>query len=130
MFNVFTPTEKGTNYALNPSPLLLPSFSADDLPATDQGGDEAQTKIAPKHRNGKGCQVLPNVRRLLSSPRNWYSIRDPSDYYFPGVFKHECPQRLGFCDDITNLSQYTSHFLFQLGKASSKPSISTLILMV
>ena len=122
VFNVFTATEKGTNYALNPSPLLLPSFNVDDLPATDQGGDEAQTKTAPKHRNGKGCQVLPKVRRLLSSQRNWYSIRDPSDYYFPGVFKHEYPQRLGFCYDITNLSQYTSsdpHFLFhdiQLGK--------------
>ena len=59
LFNVFTPTEEGTNYALNPSPLLLPSFNPDDPPATDQDVDKAQTKNAAKHRNGKGCQILP-----------------------------------------------------------------------
>ena len=117
LFNVFTPTEEGTNYALNPSLLphisfttlnpspLLPSFNP---PATDQDVNKAQTKNAAKHRMEKGAKYS------LSSQRNWYSIRDPSDYYLPGVFK------TWFCDDITNLSQYSSSdFLFhdiQLGK--------------
>ncbi len=67
--------------------------------------------------------LLPVLRKLLSSSEFWYYTTSPRDHHFPGVFQTEFPQRLGYCDDITKLSFYTStdeHFLFsdiQLRKA-------------
>lgn len=37
----------------------------------------------------------------------WYPITSSTDYQYPGVFKGEHLQRLGYCDDVTKLGLYT-----------------------
>ena len=60
--------------------------------------------------------------KLLSSRENWFDIENTEDYQYPGKFKSDHPQRLGFVQDITTLPFYVKedeHFLFndiQIGK--------------
>ena len=78
-------------------------------------------------RKGKGCHALTIVRKLICDKENWFPIAGSEDYNFPGVFNHPYPQRLGYCKDITNLTNYEStdpHFMFsdiQLGKGKARP---------
>ena len=71
---------------------------------------------------GKGCYALPYIARLLSDVENWFPIRSSKDYHFPGVFETKSLQRLGYCENITMLTNYTEKkqdFLYydiQLGK--------------
>ena len=41
-----------------------------------------------------------------SSSENWFEIKDPEDYQYPGVFNVAYPQRIGFAPDITTLPFY------------------------
>ena len=71
-------------------------------------------------------QALPVIRSLLSEQRNWFDITIPDDYQYPGVFRHDYPQRVAYCEDVTALSFYdesNQHFLFediQLGKGNTR----------
>ena len=63
----------------------------------------------------KGTHLLPTVTKLLSSSENWFEIKDPDDYQYPGRFNPAHPERLGFAPDITTLPFYVKddeHFLF------------------
>lgn len=73
----------------------------------------------------KGCKAITTIRSLMSSSEKWFPISSETDYHFPGIFSHPYSQRLGFCVDISILSQYDStnpHFLFtdiQIGKGKA-----------
>ena len=70
--------------------------------------------------------LLPVLRKLLSSSTYCYEFNDESDYQFPGSLPFEYPKRPGYCADITTLANFTSadeHFHFSdihLGKGKPR----------
>lgn len=62
----------------------------------------------------------------MQSKENWYPIQRPEDYHFPGVFSHDHPKRMGYCEDITILPNYVvtdPDFMYkdiQIGKGKAQ----------
>ena len=78
-------------------------------------------------REGKGSHALQIAQDLVSNKENWFPINSSDDYNFPGIFNYPFPQRMGFCEDISNLPNYEvtdPHFIFadiQMGKGKARP---------
>ncbi len=110
--------------------ILLPGIPDTSLPkesridVTKSGKD---TDLNPILRRGKGLHALTVLKKLICDKRNWFPIIDSEGYNFPGIFKDPYPQRLGYCEDITLLTNYEAsdpHFIFsdiQLGKGKARP---------
>lgn len=109
-------------------PVLLPVFPRlKKIDATPSKDKEKRCSMDSVTRKGKGSHVLTVVKKLICNEENWYPINDSQDYNFPGVFSHPYPQRLGYCEDVTMLTNYEvtdPHFIFsdiQLGKGKARP---------
>lgn len=63
----------------------------------------------PKSLAGRGKKMVTTICLLISDSKNWFEIVDESYYHFPRVFKSPHPKRLGYCTDISTLSQHNSH---------------------
>ena len=80
----------------------------------------------PATRKGRGCHALPLIRSLMITSSNWFTITSSDDYHYPGVFHTPAPQRMGYCEDITNLPNFEStdpHFILsdvQLSKGNPR----------
>jgi len=101
--------------------ILLPNEMIFGLKSVTESN--AQVSSEPVIRKGKGTHLLNVAKQLLLNKENWFAINKSSDYNFPGVFSTPYPQRLGYCEDISKLSNYEAgdpHFLYsdiQIGKA-------------
>ena len=114
VFNTYSTTEAGRELITSPAPILLPGIHT---PAAHSTTRTSSTDITSpkKTRKSKGAHLLPTLCNLLSSRENWFEIKKPEDYQFPGKFSAAYPQRLGFSPDITRLPFYgenDEHFLF------------------
>lgn len=114
VFNTYSVTE-AANQFLESTPLpevVLPSTKLEQLPPTASCDSEAPVKLI---RKSKGTHLLPVLVSLLSSNSNWYEIKETDDYYYPGIFRCDHPQCLGFAPDISTFPLYSTedkHFLF------------------
>lgn len=119
VFNMFQLSSEGFGYIDNPYKICLPQLPEAAEPSTQQG-----SCVSKSTRVSKGSQALPVIRNLLSDQAQWFAIENPDDYQYPGVFPHEHPKRVAYCEDITALPFYDSsnkHFMFediQLGKGT------------
>ena len=58
-------------------------------------------------RKGKGCHLLPLVKRLLQCKENWRSVTDKESYQYLGTFPSPSQNFLWYVDDLTKLPNYT-----------------------
>ena len=120
---VFYISEAGNEFLDGPTSVLLPQFK----PAVPtEGPSNGEDKPDTMKRKGKGCHALPVVRELMAQRSNWFPIETSEDYHTPGVFKHPHPKRMGYCEDMTTLTNYEKtdpHFIFtdiQLSKGTAR----------
>ena len=64
-----------------------------------------QTVSIKKIRLGKGSNILPVVRKLLTDQENWKKISNKCDYHFLGTFPEPSKQQLYYIPDCTLLQQ-------------------------
>ena len=92
-----SPSSKGIDAIENSTPVMLPCFSDDSLQesasaktsrnalnAQEDRSEMDDTQV--RKRKGKGCHLLPLVKKLLESKENWKEIQDKKDYQFLGTF--------------------------------------------
>lgn len=117
VFNSYNITEAGKDFlASEPLPsVALPPTSLKPKPLAPTLESKECSAGVKLTRKSKGTHLLPVLLGLLSSSEKWYKIEEPDDYQYPGKFRVDHPQRLGFAPDITTLPFYTKedeHFLF------------------
>ena len=132
VFNTFTVSTPGQLFLENLSPALVrvpsqtSSVSVKKTASSQEKATNSESLTTKPTRKSKGMNLLPLLRRLLSSQTNWYQMTNESDHQFPGYFSLEYPKRTGYCQDITTLPCFTSadeNFLFsdiQLGKGKPR----------
>lgn len=126
VFNTFQLSSEGFNYIDNPHEIRLPQ-----LPDTTEPSTQQALRTSKPTRVSRGSQALPVIRNLLSDQTKWFEIENPDDYQYPGVFRHEHPKRVAYCEDITALPFYdpgNEHFMFediQLGKGHTRGTRKT-----
>ena len=99
VFNTFRASQAGLALLTSPEPV--------NLLAVHNSTTTQSTTTKPKlTRHSQGTHLLPVLTRLLSSSENWFEIKDPEDYQYPGVFNVAHPQRIGYEPDITTLPFY------------------------
>ena len=124
VFNTFRLTPAGREHLQSPILVELPASTTTE--PLQPGSPSVSTSKAKLTRKSKGTNLLPALRRLLTSHEHWFEITESSDYQYPGTFRFPHPQRLGFSPDITKLPLYSSadeHFLFtdiQIGKGKPR----------
>ena len=107
VFNTFTVSTTGQQFLENPSPALIrvPSQTSSVSDKKTASSQEKSTNSEPPTtkpmRKSKGMNLLPLLRKLLSSQTNWYQMTNESDHQFPGYFSLQYPKHLGYCQDIT-----------------------------
>lgn len=144
IYNVYSITDEGVAFLVNPREILLSGVeqASPEQPAMEQS---QTTKSRYVHngffyyatyctciylffesRKGMGSQAITSIRNLMTSSKNWFPITSNEDYHFPGVFKHPPPRRMGYCSDITTLTNYEKtdpDFMYtdiQLGKGKAR----------
>ena len=111
--------DKGRKATEEQIPVMLPVY-LDQSPCSSPSGsfksrsnksleDDADVELdtLSKRRKGKGCHLLPLVKRLLQSKENWRSVTDKESYQYLGTFPSPSQNFLWYVQDITNLPHYT-----------------------
>ena len=76
------------------------------------GSESAGQSLSMKRsRLGKGSNILPVVRKMLSDKENWKTISDKRDYHFLGTFTEPSRQQLYYIPDCSFV--ITASFYFQ-----------------
>ena len=109
-----SPNDKGIKAIETCASIMLPSFSVENshdshlspICSTSHRVDDDDT--APRKRGGKGCHLLPLVKKLLESKENWKKITDKENYQFLGTFSFPAHNMLWYVEDITKLPHYTA----------------------
>lgn len=98
VFNTFQLSSEGFGYIDNPHKICLPQ-----LPETAEPSTQQASCVSKSTRVSRGSQALPVICNPLSDQTKWFVIENPDDYQYPGVFPHEFPKRVAYCEDITAL---------------------------
>lgn len=107
VFNTFSVSQAGLALLTSPGPVSLPAVPSSYTTTQSKPSSNTTTIAKPKlTRQSKGTHLLPVLTRLLSSSENWFEIKNPEDYQYPGIFNVSHPQRLGYAPDITILPFY------------------------
>ena len=128
VINTLSVTQKGEDFLESAHAVSLPwPASLQGQPSNIQKTEEEPKSAGTKsRRETKGNHALPMIKKLMQSKENWFLVDCPEDYHFPGVFSHDYPKRMGYCEDITTLSNYTPtdpDFLYkdiQIGKGKAR----------
>ena len=106
-------TEKGRSLKEGEN-IFLPSLSQFDISAAhSHSGGSMSASLKKKQKFGKGCNILPSVKTLLSEKKE---ITCKEDYHYPSISESEQGNVLYYCPDIQKLSHFTEknvHFLWQ-----------------
>ena len=96
---------------------VLPAFSVEnshDTPLSSvcsnhhRDNNDHDLHNTSRKRRGKGCHLLPLVKKLLESKENWKVIVDKENYQFLGTFLFPTQNILWYVEDITKLPHYTA----------------------
>ena len=117
VMGIYYPLDDCKPYINNEKSLMLPVLeqSIESRPCRNRPSTSASECSLKKKRLGKGCNILPIVRKLLVDKENWKTIADKSDYQFPGTFKTPTEQHLYYIPDWKSLKQASEtnhHFLW------------------
>ncbi len=112
VYGVYLPTTKGREAINSGEPVLLPQIESSNSlmvarahPSGSRVRCEGENQPGKGKRTGKGCHILPVIRKCLKDSENWKSIESKQDYHFPGTYAHPCHQHLYFIPDHTQLEQ-------------------------
>ena len=132
-----SPCDKGIKATEEGIPIMLPVFSDESshsnslLPVgLSDHRDDDMHDMSFRKRKGRGCHLLPLVRKLLESKENWRSIEDKENYQFLGTFSSPSQSILWYIEDIAKLPHYTpsdSDFLWSDIQFSKNSSTKQLI---
>ena len=132
VMGVYYPLDQSEQYIQGEKSLLLPAMKHcvnDSSIATISvhGSSRTisdQTVSTKKIRLGKGNNILPVVRKLLTDQENWKKISNKRDYHFLGTFPEPSKQQLYYIPDCTLLQQASTsdhHYIWndiQLSKGN------------
>lgn len=118
--------DAGRTFLTSDVEIMLPALGNTKHPKSEASGSRSS---GSRTRKGKGSHALTVIKQLISDNENWFPLTNSDDYNFPGVFDFPYPQRLGYCEDISQLPNYkvtpTSFSLtFNLGKGRHDQSVS------
>ena len=99
-----SPSDAGIKAVDECTPVLLPSFSVKNshdsslspICANQHRGDDDVPNTTRKRR-GKGCHLLPLVKKLLESKENWKELTDKENYQFLGTFSFSSAKHVVVC---------------------------------
>lgn len=113
-------------YASREKSLMLTTFksSIKKISRRSPNTSVSESCSSKRKRLGKGCNILPIVRKMLVDKENWKMIIEKRDYQFLGTFSKPTEQHLYYIPNWKSLNQATSsnpHFLWndiQLSKGN------------
>ena len=113
MYASLSPSVEGIKAVKKCAPIMLPAFSVEnshDTPLSPvcsnhhRDNDDHDLHNTSRKRRGKGCHLLPLVKKLLESKENWKVITDKENYQFLGTFLFPTQNMLWYVEDITKLT--------------------------
>ena len=119
------------------APIMLPTFSVESSQDVSSSKlysirhrDDTDMDCTIRKRKGKGCHLLPLVKKLFEAKENWKEITDKEDYQFLGTFSFPSQNMLWYAEDITKLPHYVASdpdFLWSDVQFSKQSSTKQLI---
>ena len=110
MYASLSSSDDGLKAIEEGAPIMLPTFSVEILqdvsssrPCSMHQRDDTDMDNTIRKRKGKGCHLLPLVKKLFETKENWKEITDKEDYQFLGTFSFPSQNMLWYVEDMTKL---------------------------
>ena len=103
VFNTYRLTPAGREHLQSPILVELPASTTTE--PLQPGSPLVSTSKAKLTRKSKGTNLLPALRRLLTSREHWFEITESSDYQYPGTFRFHI-----LSDLVSHLTSLSFHF--------------------
>ena len=89
--------------------------------STSRSATADQSLSTKRIRLGKGSNILPVVRKMLSDKENWKTVSDKRDYHFLGTFPEPSKQQLYYIPECSLLPQALISSITSFGRTFSYP---------